>query len=185
MSEQLRGQLLQIGFGRFEGLHASGTQANNKLELGYETLRRYPEVLDRIVTGLCETVVPYRPDFVAGVPHGATSLATEVGKQLDTYEVRLTKSAGTITYAHEQDKENLRCVGDGVLIEDVLNRLTNTKACLDLPGLGAKVVAVAGIFDRGFLGQREPIEQPIHSLVSLPIGTQLPDDHYLFRRYAS
>jgi len=183
-SLELREQLLAIGFGRYNGPHASGEQANNKLELGYPTLAKYPEVLERVVAGICDYAEPYEPEFVVGVPHGATGLAAKVASQMDLYYIQLDKSEGEITYAQQTDGDNMQFLSQGIMVEDVLNRLTNTARALRLRAMAPKIAAVIGVFDRGMLGRREPIEQPIHSLVSLPIGAQLPTDHFLFKRYA-
>lgn len=182
--EELGDQLLEAGFRRYDGVFAGGQQANNKTELDYETLLRHPQLLNQVVELICEKAEPYKPDFFAGVPDGATGLAERVAQETGAYFVRLKRPSKTeMSYATTADRDRVGCLQGGILLEDVLNRRTNTKRALDIEGLGPKILAVIGILDRSIPEpeDRKTIGKPVHSLVRRPIAPILPDDDELWR----
>lgn len=180
MSE-LEGQLLRVGFRRYDGTFAGGQKANNKTELDYDTLARHPRLLDRVVELMCEEAESYNPDFFVGVPDGATNLAGRVAREYGAYHVSLRRvSKEEMGYKTEIDRSSIAHLGDGVLIEDVLNQLTNTRRALMVEGLDPKILAVIGILNRGMPGEQQPISKPIHSLVTRSIPAILPPSDELW-----
>lgn len=74
---ELLEELLQVGFRRQNTTFAAGKQANNKLELDYETVAG-SKLFNKVVEGLCQLAKPYDPEFIAAVPDGATNLSVQL-----------------------------------------------------------------------------------------------------------
>ena len=176
---ELLEELLQVGFRRQNTTFAAGKQANNKLELDYETVAG-SKLFNKVVEGLCQLAKPYDPEFIAAVPDGATNFIGPVANRLGTYAVYLKKRPA-IDYAVDLDSHSAACLERGVLLEDVLNSRLTTSRTLQVANLGPKISAVIGIFDRGLPEERVPIDQPVHSLAALPIPAMLPTDSELWQ----
>jgi hypothetical protein len=183
MSAVTAEELLEVGFGPYEGFFTDGQTANNKLDLSYQRLSEHPALFRRVVSGLCELAEPYKPEFTIGNPDGATGLAGAVALEMDIYCLHLAKepSANAIRFATTIDKFSMSVLGRGVGIEDVLNRRATTRRVLAMPGMFDKVLAVIGVFDRGMEGEVKEVRKPVHSLIKLPIPAQLEADSTLWK----
>ena len=181
MPSELREQLLQIGLTRFDGYFAGGQPANNKLNLDGDMLNNHPAIREAVVESLADLTEPYDPEFVAGVPRGATLLAgwvayeLSVRKDKNVYIVELAKDSDGMRYANEVEENTARCLERGVLIEDVFNIGSSTLQALQVDGLAEKVQLVATVFDRGKPSWRKHnhVEQPVLHVVGRPIRPKL------------
>ena len=132
--DQLRDRLLAVGFGSYDGHFADGQLANNKLDLDYAHVAQDPELLDEVADGLYALAKPFRPQFVIGVPNGATGFAQAVAARFriwsDVRQPVLTKNqvAKTMDYRSGRDESIVAGLSRGILIEDVLNRRASTGA---------------------------------------------------------
>jgi orotate phosphoribosyltransferase len=180
----LQHELLSTCFDRFEGTLASGRRANNKLYC--ERISDNPELEALVVKGLARAVSAHNPEFVVGVPSGATKLADKVAAECEIYSVFLDKDEdGNMDFKTSVDKEAI-CMPlhRGVLIDDVLNWFTRTKQALQIPELGQRIVAVEAIIDRGNDNKRASLPVPHSALLKVDIPEELPEDSPLWR-YAS
>ncbi|GEM_PF-2837161 len=184
----LSDRLIAVGFERYSGTFADSQEANNKLELDYDRLCRYPKLLDRVVDRMCDLAEGFEPEFVAGVPDGATGLANRVAYELgrrqdnDIHCIYLGKCVvmKDVFYRSKTDEKTIKPLQRGLLIEDVFNRGANTERALRVDGLAPKIVAVIANFNRGFIEERKPIDKPVYSVVSRPIPALLPEDSGLW-----
>ncbi len=181
--KSLHRALLWEGFELVDTQFAGGQSANNKLLLDYDKVKQNKRLYSWVLGGLCNVIEPYKPDFVAGMPNGATGYAEAVGTRLGIEVVRLAKVEKTkqIVFASEEDRETAELGEHGVAVEDVMNRRTTLKKGIDL--LGDKVFLAVGIFDRGMPGECLDLGVPIESLAQEPIPAMLPRRHEL-RRFA-
>ena len=171
---------------------AGGAKANNKLKLGSEeVLQANPVLHDWIVADLTKLALPYEPDFVVGVPEGASGYANAVSGRLsreldkDIYSVKLTKLPDrTVVFANEVEENTASMLTRGILIEDVINTRSSTKKALDLGSFATQVVAVAAIFDRGIEGKKHDVGRPVLSLVDRPIDPEMDYDDPIRKAYA-
>lgn len=176
----LKQELLSVGFERDITVFADSQIANNKLNLDYETLSAYPQILGSVVEQLADKAATFEPEFVAGVPHGATGLAQLVASELsdrqdkDIFQVRLTKDKNNVIgYEKAADHMIVSCLERGVFIEDVLNRGGSTKRALRLKDMAPRILGVIAVFDRGLISERNALGLEVHSLVQEPIPPQL------------
>ncbi|HTB48631.1 MAG TPA: hypothetical protein VK712_00960 [Verrucomicrobiae bacterium] len=184
--QELRGQLLEIGFGPYNGQFTDNQPANNKLNLDYENLNQeqHAELHDEVVSRLCGLAEMFEPEFVIGVPNGAIGLAQAVAVHYSGFVynpfLKKDESSKTVGYATPLDQEVAEELSCGVLIEDVLNRRSTTQRVLRIPGLAPKIVAVIGIFDRSVPSERKPVGRPVRSLVSMEIPAIIDEEHELW-----
>lgn len=182
-SHMLRDQLLAVGLREYDGVFAGGDTANNKLELDYASLSHHPHLLDRVTQGLCEAVdtIGAQPEFVVGVPNGATRLAEQVALRIgvDVYNPFLKKDGNEISYATQVDREMVQNLERGIVVEDVVNTLHTTRQTLR--HLGGRATAVVCVFDRGNTAARPPIDVPLVSLVAEYIPAYLPQPSSLWQ----
>lgn len=166
---QLEGALLKIGFGRADTVFASGLRANNKLNLDYDTLSPHPAIYSQVLAQLVVMSEVYVPDFVVGVPSGATRIARDVAGKLRVQNPQLKKSTRGIDFATRANRQMMPDLKRGILIEDVINTRGTINQTLQIESLGPKIVAVLGIFDRGPEDFRQGVEAPVSSIVEHPI----------------
>jgi orotate phosphoribosyltransferase len=179
MSERLslRQQLLQIGFQRCDPpiTFADGQTANNKLELSYDAVRQHDDVYQRVIVGLFQLARPYKPDFIVGIPNGATEYALQVAIMLDVHQIMLDKDDDTkaLSYASTIDYQKVQGLQRGILVEDVINRRSSLERAMRLPDMAAKIVGVIGVFDRGLMAERRSLNVPVQCIATMPIPAQL------------
>lgn len=178
----LRHEILKNCFGRYEGAHASGEGANNKLDL--ERIKDNQDLTDFVVRALSKNVLEHNPEFVVGVPDGATWLAGKVARRADLYLVHLKregKDRTAVRFETWADKDAIcEPLSRGVLIEDVFNRFTNTIRSLAIPEINKRIVAAEAIWDRGVQPRKE-LYLPHRALIEEPIPAVLPEDSELWR----
>ncbi len=176
MSDQLLTNLLEIGFSHASDNLSSNAPINNKLELDFATVSQYPDVLKKVTERLCEIVEPYQPEFVMGVPDGATGYAARVAWELDIYNPHLDRRGDReIAFATDIDSDSVRRLSRGALIAAVIDKFTDVNQVLRLDGMPETINIVAGVFDRGKAAWRQESSPsiPHHSAVSKPIPPQL------------
>jgi hypothetical protein len=186
--DQLRERLLDVGFGSYEGSFADGQSANNKLELDYAMLSKHPELCNEVVTRLTDLAEIFNPQFIMGVPDGATGFAAAVAARIrlqrKIYNPVLTKDGTTqaIDYRGSMDRSLVMALSTGVLIEDVLNRRSTTERVLRISGLAPKITTVIGIFDRSLPEERIDVGKPVYRLAAQEIPAVLTADSELWNR---
>lgn len=177
----VRERILTTCFDRYDGTFANGEVANNKLD---GERAQYNHVLrPMIVRRMGKLVLRHKPGFVTAVPAGANWIARDVSEQYDLALVRLRRDPrkpGRIVFDSPKDKEICESHGRGVLIEDVINRFTNTHRVLQIPALKQRIVAEVAMWDRGPKGDREEPDFPHEALIDEPIPALLQDDSPLW-----
>ncbi len=155
---------------------AAKQPANNKLDL--ERLEHDSRLRELIVPAIGALAAQYDPEFIVGVPNGATWLSDAVASQLNCYSVHLKRDKDRVmSYENQQLDEEMLAnpLSRGVMVEDVFNRFTNTRRALAVPGLAPKIAAVIGIWDRGAgHAERQAPTQPYQALISEHIAEMLP-----------
>jgi hypothetical protein len=180
--EELGDRLLAHGLRHFEGTLASGEEGNIKLEADYKTLAQNPQLLEDVVEVICEEADPYKPDFFVGVPDGATDLAQRVAREYGKFCVNLRRaSREAMDYATGIDRDALLYLEDGVLVEDVLRRGTNTERAISVNGLRRKLKAEVVVFNRGDLAQPRGLALPVRSVVHRPIPAIVSEDNPIWQ----
>lgn len=174
----LREGVLSTCLERYDGVFASGVAANNKLNLDHLREGGNTAILGLAIRELVEDIRPLKPEFVVGVPSGATPLAKAAAQILEIECVTLTKGDEGIEYATPSDQRLARALVDGVVVEDVVTTLSSVRMVLELPEMGSRIMAVRGIWDRGDPTAREPLPRDIDygSLVEEYIPPELPSD---------
>lgn len=178
-SERFREALLYAGFGRYDDLHASGEHANNKLSLGYDELSGSHELCGRIVYGLSGLAAVYKPDLLLSVPSGPDEYARRMGRFMGVRVLVPYKDPETKEISVDEDSEKVIEASETiVLVEDVPNSHTNTRKVLALQGVEERVVALAGIWDRGNPSTRKTLPNGIKtsSMVTEFIPARLRSD---------
>lgn len=174
----IRKQILESCFELHETpiTFADGQPANNKLEL--ELIEHNRNLRDQIVPAMGDLALVHEPDFVIGVPDGATWLSDAVGVEINCYPAHLRrKDDGTMDYEDESiDWEMIVSpLARGVLVEDVFNRFTNTRRALAVPHLAPKIAGIVAVWDRGVdHPDRQAPSQPYQALISEHIPEMLP-----------
>jgi hypothetical protein len=181
---ELRESLLQIGFGRYRGKYAGSLAANNKLDLGYENLQPYSEIYGTVIAKLGELSSRYEPDLLLPVPYAANGYAGDIGRLIATDSVCLSKNQLTnVIHFPGNSRAMIAKHGRIVILEDVVDKFTNTTRLLSLPGMAARVVAVVSIWDRGDMSSRPALPTGIglSSIVQEYIPQTLEEDSGLWR----
>lgn len=167
----------------YEGTFAGGQQANNKLDC--EILETHPTLREAVVKSMMSAVMRHKPDFVVGVPRGATWLAEAVAEEQDIPVVRLDYRQGDpekhMFYKTVNDAHRSVTYERGVLVEDVFNRFTNTRRALAVAGLAVRIVAAEAIVDRGYPDERQALPIPASARIVRPIPAVITPDSPLFR----
>lgn len=155
---------------------SAGDKANNKMDI--EPMRGDPAMRELVIPVFSELVVRHQPDFVVGVPNGATWLADAVAVETGCYVAHLFKDEdGNVDYEDDFiDRELVTNeLSSGVLIEDVTRTMGNVNRALAVEGLGEKIIAIATLVDRNPYSQRRKMpEQPVEALISEHIPEMLP-----------
>lgn len=168
--ELVRKQILEICFELPETpiTFAAGQSANNKLDA--ERIEHNRGLRDLIVPAMGDLALEYRPDFVIGVPNGATWLSDAIAVEIDCYPAHLKRvEDGSMDYESESIDWELVVspLTRGVLVEDVFNRFTNTRRALAVPRLAPKIAGVIAVWDRGVdHPDRQAPSQPHQALIS-------------------
>ncbi len=172
----LKEQILQTCFERYEGNFSAGDPANNKLNI--DRLAGNPELKNYCVREIGSLAIDNQVDFVTAVPNGANWVAEEVADSYELPFVELYKRPDTrqIDFRTEEDYE-LACMFDGgLIIEDAARTFHNLLICLGLKPLDRKVSIAVSIFDRGDPTSRKPLPINYRALVAEYIPPLLPVD---------
>jgi len=161
-------------FDRADKIFASGRQANNQVDL--ELLADDP-VAHALVRRLGTVIMDSQPDFLVAVPNGARWMTRILCRELSLPEIMLSKDEHRdISYANEGEAARITEFDNGVIVEDLFNRYTNTRKVLALPGMGERIVGACALMDRGSPADREALAIPTSVLVHTYIPEQLPPD---------
>lgn len=162
---------------------SAGDKADNKVNV--ELIRNNPDMRELVIPALSDLVMRHEPDFVVGVPNGATWLADAVAVETGCYLVHLHKDDdGAIDYEDPfLDYEVIATeLLRGVLIEDVTRTLMNVRRSLAVRGLNQKITSVVTVLDRNPYSQRRIMpDQPLDPLIAEHIPEMLPADSPLRR----
>lgn len=173
-------ELVAASFAWGETIYAAGTPATHKLEMDYEAMEHHPLLLWRLVKALTEETIPYKPDYIVGVPNGATGYAGAVALELsgqddrDVFLAHLHKDESGIGFATDIDRDTASRLSKAVLVEDVFNTGKSTRQSIDcIRSVGSEVVAVVAAFDRGDPMTRPDLEVPFRSMAAAYIPPDL------------
>lgn len=179
---RLREPILERCFQRYDGPpFASGETANNKINI--EKIQDDLLLRGRIIRTLGKKVMAHNPTFVSAVPNGANWIAEDITEYYNIPFVRLKRNIEDPTkfeFNSREDRELCQSLDDGVLIEDVINKFTNTRRALAIPSIGKRIVAVEAILDRGLPSERTEPGIPYNALITNPIPAILPPDSPLW-----
>lgn len=179
----LRKQILEACFELHETpiTFAGGQPANNKLDA--ERLEHNRELRRQVVPAMGILALEYDPEFIIGVPNGATWLGDAIAAEINCYPAHLKRLAdGSMDYESQQvDWEMVVSpLTRGVLVKDVFNRFTNTRRALAVPELAPRIAGIIAVWDRGVdHPDRQPPSQPHQALISEHIPEVLPLEHGL------
>lgn len=174
----IRRDILDFCFDRYDGTFAGGQEANNKLDL--ERIGHLPHLAAQIVSRLAEIIETFEPDLLVSTPKGADWLTVRTSWRLGTSALLLDKDPSTKEFAYRPTgRETVEKSQRLVIVDDALNRLTNTGKVFDLPGIADKAVAIGAIWDRN-PGRETDLSLPIGAVISEEIPDMLPDDSPLW-----
>jgi hypothetical protein len=182
--------LLDLGFKRQDTIFSGGKTANNKLHLDDETLEKDNWLKEQVVQTLGKIALEFQPDFIAGIPKGASKLGIRVAKEVSRHSEHIVKPVALrkkeygdlkfFDYESQHDFNTVLACQRGIIVDDISNEFTNTRKVLSIPGLRQKTVAVLSIFHRGPAEARESLEVPSLSVVEHYIPPQLEQDSLLW-----
>lgn len=174
----LREEILATCFSRYEGEFADGDQANNKLDM--EKIYDNPELFEEVTLRLGQVAMEHDPEFIVGVPDGATRLADAVASYCGLFSAHLRRTGSNKDKVEFKDnfldgKVICGSLSRGVLVEDVFNKFTSTNRVLAVPELSERIVAVEAIWDRGSDPRSKP-DVPARALIKEHVPSILPAD---------
>jgi orotate phosphoribosyltransferase len=163
-------------FVRGDFTFASGTKANNKLQM--ERLKNNPELFDDVIRRLGVLAMVFNPDLISYVPDGARLFAEPLAADLGLPVAHLWKAIDinngqprNITYKRPMDHRSVRAANRLVIIEDVTTKFTSTKKVLDLPDMRQIAIGQVSIVHRGWPAAQQNFELKALSL----IGEYMPE----------
>jgi hypothetical protein len=169
----LTNRLMAIGLERGDFITAAGQPANTKLIIDSDRLEQYPDIRDEVVTGIANITkeLDFEPEWVAGIPTGATKLATWVCHELGVeYQPVFTKDkTGNLDFATQLDEEMIQDLGDGLVVDDVATAWSSIRKMLTLPGMFQRTKAFIPVFDRFDGDFRGGLPVQYHPLCTQPI----------------
>ncbi len=174
----LRKDILGLCFDRYDGTFADGQEANNKLDL--ELVKQLPSLAALVSYKMATMVVSHNPDLLVSTPKGADWLTRRVAGRLGVAALILNKNETTKEFTYSEDGEETVAQSDRlVIVDDVLNRLTNTGKVYALPGIAEHAVAIAGIWDRN-PSRETKVPIPTEAIIVEEIPDMLPASHSLW-----
>lgn len=143
------------------------------------TLLQHADAWATTVERLAETIRPYRPDRLVGIESRGFLVAAPLALRLGvgfTMIRKRNKLPGDIvahTYDLEYGSDTIEIQADAVepglkvvVMDDLLATGGTAAAAVELlRGVGADVVASAFIIELNFLGGRNKLDIPVHSLI--------------------
>lgn len=164
---------------------AGGEQANNKLDL--EKITGSVKLRARVAVRMAELVrqSEFYPklDMIVAVPNGANWLALDMGYLLGRFVLQLDKDPETKDFSFRHNGDNqLAGTKNIIIVDDVLNQLTNTSKVYELPDMAERTNAVFGIWDRNPDRTTScTLPVPVQAIISEYIPAQLPSDSKLWK----
>ena len=152
-------------FDHYDGTFAGGQEANNKVDA--DILYKDPETRAKIVNGLAELAVEFKPDLIVPIPHGADKWGEALAHELGDIPVSRLKKIESAPGFKNTDFKNELSQGRVnrskrlLLVEDFCNRWTSTRGGLFIPSVRRKAVGLVGIGYRGTPDNR--VAAPIKS----------------------
>lgn len=143
------------------------------------TLLQHPDAWSTTVNRLAEELSPYAPDRLIGIESRGFLVAAPLALRLGTGFTMVRKQnklpGKTIshTYDLEYGSDTIEIQADAlekgqkvVVMDDLLATGGTAAAAVELlRGMGADVVAAAFIIELNFLGGRDKLDVPVHSLI--------------------
>jgi orotate phosphoribosyltransferase len=160
--EALRVRLVHEGFTPGKTTFHGGQQANHKLNLDHTTISQ-AGLLDEVADRFEMMVDEWQPDFLVGVPGGATGYAIytalKLGRHCSSVALRKTNNG----YAFQTsflDEINAERGERGVIVEDVANRRGSILDVYRLRKLTDKIVGAVCVWDRSIENDDEVCQLP-------------------------
>jgi hypothetical protein len=173
----LRKGILEICFDSYEEpiSFASGEPANNKLDL--ERLSHNESLIGAVaVAAVTNLVRPHQPDLIVATPKGANWLARRVAWALGEKALLLEKDKISKEFSYgEHGQQSVEKSRRLVIVDDVLNHLTNTGKVYEMPGVAERTQAIIGVWDRN-PDRVTDIQVPVEAVIKEEIPAMLPDD---------
>lgn len=174
MLHNLEDDILRHCFLAGEFQFANNETANNKLNL--EIIENRPGIRSRVIARMAHMVTAHHPDLIIATPNGANWLASDISWQSGVGRLLLDKNNETGDFSYlphgEAAVEKSQRI---VIVEDVLNKLTNTGKVYRLPGVAERTEAVIGIWDRN-PDRESTLPVPVEALITHAIPNMLPED---------
>ena len=179
-------QVLNHCFAPYEGTFAGGQEANNKLDI--ERLCLSPVLRARAASYVMDVIRKnvHMPDLLVAVPYGANWMVGDICRSIPgvspLYLEKTQKNGSkelTLLDEGEQALEDARTIG---IVDDVLNRRTNTLMAYDLIGSeqSQKIVGIFGFWDRNPAWDNH-LDIPVDAAIKHEIPDMLPPDSQLWR----
>jgi orotate phosphoribosyltransferase len=177
----LRERILRCCFERGKYDFAGGAQANNKLNM--ENLESHLALRAKAAVRVAELIriqMPEKPELIIGVPNGGDWLAGDVAHLIGGHVLTLDKDSTTKEISFKpRGREILNLFKSAVIVDDVLNELTNTGKVYALPDMHEKVGGVFAIWDRN-PGRTNNLGITTSAVFEETIPPVLPDDSPFF-----
>jgi hypothetical protein len=162
-------------------VQASGAPANNKFEIG--RLQGSP-LQATVIEALGSLATDHRGDLLLSVPTGgdwlvqATSRAT--GIPYKTLSKSEDRSFLALPAAAQAIAESRRII----VVDDILNMLTNSRKVLEITGVEERSVAAIGVIDRG-PRDRPELDIPTQAVLRMPVDPLLHERDSLWQYVAA
>lgn len=173
----LQTELLKATFCREEYVQASGQPANNKFIV--ERLRG-SRLQAPVIGALGAMATHYSADLLLAVPSGGDWLAEETSYGTGIPYATLWKDEDKSFIVPPDAAEDIAASTRIVVVDDILNMLTNTRKTLALPGVAERAVAAIAVIDRGPV-DRPRLDIPAEAILRMPVEPQLPANHELWQ----
>ena len=173
----LQRKFLAATFEREDYIQANGAVSNNKFVI--ERLRG-SELEPTVIEALGVMATGYQADLLLSVPSGGDWLVEAVSRDRGIQPAYLKKNHKDKSFIVPPDTvETIVASKRIVVVDDILNMLTNTRKVLALPGVGEKAVAAVGVIDRGPTDRPE-LAIPTIAVLRMEVPPVLPAKHDLW-----
>jgi hypothetical protein len=138
--------IFRLCFDRYEGTLAGGQTANNKLDL--ERIEKVLSLRGRVAHNVASLVIPCEADLLVSTPRGGDWLTKDMAQILGIEYLLLGKDKSKNFAYFSGGAERVASSERVAIVDDLMNRRTNTNKVLALPGVAERAVAAVAIFDR-------------------------------------
>jgi len=164
--------IFRLCFDRYEGRLAGGQKANNKLDL--ERVANVLSLRGQVAHNVASLVIPCEVDLLVSTPRGGDWLTKDMAQILGVEYLLLNKDEDKNFTYFSGGAERVASSEKLVIVDDLMNRRTNTNKVLALPGMAERAAAAVAIFDRNpDMKSALPISQ--HAWFEEYIAEELPD----------